>query len=97
LRVFLEAKETAVGTRRVRPAGDRKREHLEYRGRYYSIPLPDGHGSVLGKPLKLINHPVREGIPVPLAALGPKNVERAAALAEGWQPIFFLPERAESV
>jgi alkanesulfonate monooxygenase SsuD/methylene tetrahydromethanopterin reductase-like flavin-dependent oxidoreductase (luciferase family) len=40
---------------------------------------------------------VREGIPVPLAALGPKNVERAAALAEGWQPIFFLPERAESV
>src|SRR5260370_32011010 len=50
-----------------------------------------------GKPLKLINHPVREGILVPLAALGPKNVERAAALAEGWQPIFFLPERAESV
>jgi alkanesulfonate monooxygenase SsuD/methylene tetrahydromethanopterin reductase-like flavin-dependent oxidoreductase (luciferase family) len=74
-----------------------KREHLEYRGRYYSIPLLDGHGSVLGKPLKPINHPVREGIPMPLAALGPKNVELAAALAEGWQPIFFLPERAESV
>ena len=74
-----------------------KRERLEYQGNYYQIPLPAGQGSGLGKPLKLINHPVRDRIPVLLAALGPKNVELAAELAEGWQPIFFLPERADSV
>ncbi|WP_330181143.1 LLM class F420-dependent oxidoreductase [Nocardia sp. NBC_01503] len=74
-----------------------KRERLEYNGKYYTIPLPEGRGTGLGKPLKLINHPVRENIPVLLAALGPKNVELAAELAEGWQPIFFLPEKADDI
>ncbi|MFC8530384.1 LLM class F420-dependent oxidoreductase [Nocardia sp. NPDC057227] len=74
-----------------------RRERLEYDGKYYRIPLPEGEGTGLGKPLKLINHPVRERIPVLLAALGPKNVELAAELAEGWQPIFFLPEKAKDV
>ncbi|MFI1917686.1 LLM class F420-dependent oxidoreductase [Nocardia sp. NPDC020380] len=74
-----------------------KRERLEYQGKYYTVPLPEGKGTGLGKPLKLINHPVRERIPVLLAALGPKNVELAAEMAEGWQPIFFLPEQAESI
>ncbi|MBV9384785.1 MAG: LLM class F420-dependent oxidoreductase [Streptosporangiaceae bacterium] len=72
-----------------------RRERLEYHGRHYTIPLEGGTG--LGKPLKLINHPVRERIPVVLAALGPKNVELAAELAEGWQPIFYVPEKASSV
>jgi F420-dependent oxidoreductase-like protein len=71
-----------------------RRERLEYHGKYYEMPLAGGTG--LGKPLKLINHPVRERIPVIVAALGPKNVAMAAELAEGWQPIFFLPERAAS-
>ncbi|MEU7629601.1 LLM class F420-dependent oxidoreductase [Nocardia sp. NPDC049220] len=74
-----------------------RRERLEYQGKHYQIPLPAGQGTGLGKPLKLINHPVRERIPVLLAALGPKNVALAAEIAEGWQPIFFLPERAEQV
>lgn len=74
-----------------------RRERLDYQGKYYQIPLPEGTGTGLGKPLKLINHPVRERIPVLLAALGPKNVALAAEVAEGWQPIFFLPERAEAV
>lgn len=74
-----------------------RRERLEYQGKYYRIPLPEAEGTGLGKPLKLINHPVRERIPVLLAALGPKNVQLAAELAEGWQPIFFLPERADAV
>ncbi|MEG8180946.1 LLM class F420-dependent oxidoreductase [Nocardia terpenica] len=74
-----------------------RRERLEYSGRYYTIPLPADRGTGLGKPLKLINHPVRERIPVLLAALGPKNVELAAELAEGWQPIFFLPEKANDI
>ncbi len=29
-----------------------------------------------------------------VAALGPKNVELAAELAEGWEPIFYFPEKA---
>ncbi len=71
-----------------------RRERLEYAGKYYTIPLPPGAGSGLGKPLKLINHPVREKIPVVVAALGPKNVQLAAELAEGWEPIFYFPEKA---
>ncbi|MGM7643758.1 LLM class F420-dependent oxidoreductase [Nocardia sp. JW2] len=74
-----------------------RREKLNYQGKYYQIPLPADRGTGLGKELKLINHPVRENIPVLLAALGPKNVELAAELAEGWQPIFFLPEKANDV
>jgi F420-dependent oxidoreductase-like protein len=74
-----------------------RREPLEYDGRYYTVPLPADRGTGLGKPLKLINQPVRERIPVLLAALGPKNVELAAEIAEGWQPIFYLPERAGDV
>ena len=74
-----------------------RRERLEYQGKYYTIPLPAERGTGLGKPLKLINHPVRDRIPVLLAALGPKNVQLAAELAEGWQPIFFLPEKAHDV
>jgi F420-dependent oxidoreductase-like protein len=72
-----------------------RRERLAYRGRHFTIPLDGGTG--LGKPLKLINHPVRERIPILLAALGPKNVALAAELAEAWQPIFYIPERAASV
>jgi F420-dependent oxidoreductase-like protein len=69
-----------------------RRERLDYHGRHYTLPLDGGTG--LGKPLKLINHPVRERIPIVIAALGPKNVALAAELAEGWQPIFYFPEKA---
>ncbi len=74
-----------------------RRERLDYHGRYYTVPLPPGQGTGLGKPLKLINRPVRERIPIVVAAIGPKNVEMAAELAEGWEPIFYLPERAGAV
>ncbi len=74
-----------------------RRETLQHQGKYYTIPLPADQGTGLGKPLKLINKPVRERIPILLAALGPKNVELAAEIAEGWQPIFYLPEKAQDV
>jgi F420-dependent oxidoreductase-like protein len=72
-----------------------RRDRLAYQGRYYHLPLEGGTG--LGKPLKLINHPVRERIPVALAAIGPKNVAAAVELAEAWMPIFYLPEKGEAV
>jgi F420-dependent oxidoreductase-like protein len=74
-----------------------RRERLQHEGAKYTVPLPAGQGTGLGKPLKLINTPVRDRIPVMLAALGPKNVEMCAEIAEAWEPIFFLPERAQSV
>ena len=74
-----------------------RRERLVHEGPKYTIPLPAEQGTGLGKPLKLINTPVRDRIPVMLAALGPKNVELAAEIAEAWEPIFFMPEKAGSV
>jgi F420-dependent oxidoreductase-like protein len=74
-----------------------RRERVNYHGKHYQVPLPAERGTGLGKALQLINHPVRERIPVSIAALGPKNVELTAEIAEGWQPIFFYPEKAQSV
>lgn len=74
-----------------------RRERLVHEGRHYTIPLPPERGTGLGKPLKLINTPVRERIPIVLASIGPKNVALTAEIAEGWEPIFYLPERAREV
>jgi F420-dependent oxidoreductase-like protein len=74
-----------------------RRERVQYAGKHYQIPLPADRGTGLGKALQLINHPVRERIPISIAALGPKNVELTAEIAEGWQPVFFHPEKAASV
>ena len=74
-----------------------RRERLVHQGRNYQIPLPADRGTGLGKPLKIINTPVRERIPITIAALGPKNVELTAEIAEGWQPIFFYPEKADGI
>ncbi|MGN7133579.1 LLM class F420-dependent oxidoreductase [Rhodococcoides corynebacterioides] len=74
-----------------------RREKVQFDGKYYQIPLPADKGTGLGKPLKLINHPVRESIPIVIASLGPKNVALTAEIAQGWEPIFFHPEKAASV
>ncbi len=66
---------------------------LEHHGEHYDIPCAGGSG--LGKPLKLIAHPLRSSIPIYLAAIGPKNVALAAEIADGWLPIFFSPERVD--
>jgi F420-dependent oxidoreductase-like protein len=74
-----------------------RRERLRHEGRHYTVPLPPDQGTGLGKELKIINHPVRPRIPIVVAAIGPKNVELAAELAEGWEPIFYMPEKAGEV
>jgi F420-dependent oxidoreductase-like protein len=75
----------------------KREEPLTYDGKHYTLPLPAEKGTGLGKPLKIINHPVRPRIPVLIAAIGPKNVELTAEIAEGWEPIFYLPEKAADV
>ena len=74
-----------------------RRERVEYDGRHYKLPLPEGQGTGLGKALKIINHPVRPAIPIMVAAIGPKNVELTAEIANGWEPIFYMPEKAREV
>jgi F420-dependent oxidoreductase-like protein len=66
-------------------------------GKNYTLPLPPDKGTGLGKPLKIIAHPVRDQIPIWVAALGEKNVALTAEVADGWLPIFFIPERAHEV
>jgi alkanesulfonate monooxygenase SsuD/methylene tetrahydromethanopterin reductase-like flavin-dependent oxidoreductase (luciferase family) len=61
------------------------------------VPLPPSQGTGLGKPLKLVDHPVRDSIPITIAAIGPQNVALAAELANGWQPPFYIPEKAADV
>ena len=74
-----------------------RREPLTYTGRHYTVPLPPGEGTGLGKPLKLVDHPVRDSIPITIAAIGPQNVALAAERANGWQPPFYIPEKAADV
>jgi len=74
-----------------------RREKVSHQGRNYQIPLPPDRGTGLGKSLRLINHPVRERIPIHIASLGEQNVALTAEIAEGWQPIFYYPERADRV
>jgi len=72
-------------------------EPVVHPGPKYPLPLPPERGTGLGKPLKLVNKPVRSRIPITLAAIGPKNVELTAELAEGWLPVFFHPGKAAEV
>lgn len=74
-----------------------RREVVQYAGQCYRLPLPPERGTGLAKPLKILTHPRRERIPIYLASMGERSVELAAESAEGWLPIFFVPERAEAV
>lgn len=64
---------------------------LEHSGEIFQLPLPDSQG----KSLKLIIHPVRDRIPIYLAAIGPKNVALTAEIADGWLPAFYSPDHMD--
>ena len=71
-----------------------RRDRLVHDGANYQVPLAEGRGTGLGKALKIMDHPVRERIPIFVASLGPKNVAMTAELAEGWLPLHYWPDRA---
>jgi F420-dependent oxidoreductase-like protein len=75
----------------------RRDSALVHDGRHYQLPLPADRGTGLGKPLKLIGKPIRNDIPIWVAALGTRNVEMAAELADGWLPAFLVPDQLEKV
>src|ERR671930_2422560 len=62
---------------------------LEYAGDEWTLPLPGG----LGRPLKLLARPVQEHIPIYLGAVGPKAIEQAGAIADGWLPFMLAPDQ----
>ncbi len=76
------------GVRRHRAPGHRPGTALRYDGEHWTLPLPDGPG----KAVKLGFHPPRERIPIYLAAVGPKNLELAGEIADGWLAIFYAPD-----
>lgn len=69
---------------------------LTHDGEHYQIPYRGPGASGLGKPLMSILHPLRDRIPIYLAAIGPRNVALAAEIADGWLPIFYSPEREDA-
>ena len=72
-----------------------RQEPVAFNGEHYQLPLPGGTG--LGKPLKLILHPVRDQIPLYLGAEGPKNVRLGVEHCDGWIPMFLSPYRMMDV
>jgi alkanesulfonate monooxygenase SsuD/methylene tetrahydromethanopterin reductase-like flavin-dependent oxidoreductase (luciferase family) len=91
---------TAASSNRRSPevtSGSWSGDTVEHDGRVVSLPLPEGAGTGAGKALRLMCRPYRREIPIAVAAIGPKNVEMAARLANLWQPIHFLPEKFHEV
>jgi F420-dependent oxidoreductase-like protein len=64
------------------------RERVVFDGETLQLPLPDGPG----KALKLMIAPAQERMPIYIAAIGPKNTELTAEIADGWIPTLFSPE-----
>ncbi|MET0695143.1 MAG: LLM class flavin-dependent oxidoreductase, partial [Propionibacteriaceae bacterium] len=67
------------------------RRTVAFDGEHYQLPLPGGPG----KPLKLMIAPQSEHIPLYLAAVGPKNLELAGEITDGWLAVFFAPDFAD--
>ncbi len=74
-----------------------RRDLVEHRGEHYAIPYDAADATGLGKPLKMMMRPLREEIPIYLAAIGPKNVALACEIADGWLPVWISPERLQHV
>ncbi|HET9517242.1 MAG TPA: LLM class flavin-dependent oxidoreductase, partial [Actinoplanes sp.] len=64
------------------------RKPVAYDGAHFTLPLPDGPG----KALRLGFHPHRDRIPIYLAAVGPRNLQLAGEIADGWLAVFYSPE-----
>ena len=70
-------------------------ESSRYAGQTVQLPLPEGAGTGLGRPLRLLSPGGVPRIPIHLAVMRPGMVELAAEIADGWYPLFFVPERVE--
>lgn len=64
-------------------------------GEFFPLPYHGEGSSGLGKPLKIMVHPLRSEIPIYIGAEGPKNVAQTAEIADGWLPLYYSPFRPE--
>jgi F420-dependent oxidoreductase-like protein len=68
---------------------------LVHDGRYYPVPLPAEEGQGWGQPRMILEQPVRPRIPIWLAAIGEQSVTQTAEIADGWLPLFVIPEKID--
>lgn len=66
-------------------------------GVHYQLPYMGEDASGLGKPLKLMHKPKNPDLPIYVAAIGPRNVQLTAEIADGWLPVFLSPQRVSEV
>jgi F420-dependent oxidoreductase-like protein len=67
---------------------------LEHHGPAITVPYAGPDATGMGKPLRSILH--THDLPIWIAAGGPRMVELAGEIADGWIPMGFRPERMES-
>lgn len=72
-----------------------REEPLAFDGDFYQHPYRGPGSAGLGKPLKVITHPLRRRIPIFIGAEGPKNVAQTAQIADGWFPLYYSPYRQD--
>jgi F420-dependent oxidoreductase-like protein len=70
-----------------------RKEPVTNDGEFYPLPYPGGWN--MGKPLKIMTHPLRADVPIFIGAEGPKNVTQTAQIADGWLPLYYSPYRQE--
>ncbi|MCB1246506.1 MAG: LLM class F420-dependent oxidoreductase [Acidimicrobiia bacterium] len=70
---------------------------VSFHGDVYRLPYDAEDATGLGKPLKLMMGPENPDVPIYIAAIGPRNVELTAEIADGWLPVFFSPEQTKAV
>ncbi|HCV35313.1 MAG: LLM class F420-dependent oxidoreductase [Acidimicrobiales bacterium] len=72
-----------------------RENHLAFDGEFYQHPYTGEGSQGLGKPLKVMTHPLRADIPIFIGAEGPKNVAQTCEIADGWLPLYYSPYRPE--
>jgi F420-dependent oxidoreductase-like protein len=70
---------------------------VSYDGEFVRLPYDGPHSWGMGKPLKVMVHPLRADLPIYLGAEGPKNVALAGEIADGWLPLYWSPFKPEVV
>ncbi|NUP52617.1 MAG: LLM class F420-dependent oxidoreductase [Catenulispora sp.] len=72
-----------------------RRETVTNDGEFYPLPYRGLDALGLGKALRTNLRPLRKDLPIFLGAEGPKNVALTAEIADGWLPLYYVPERPE--
>lgn len=70
---------------------------VQYHGKHFRIPSDTSAGLGLGKPLKLLMPPAADSVPIYLGVAGPRAVEQAGEIADGWLPFLFVPQQADEM